>query len=161
MAFAAQCIAAPVAAQTYDPARIVKSVETADLVALVRNLDHEVIETSPEQGDRSLLAKDADGFVYSLSGTACDANGVSGCQGVMMQVRFDAPEGLGADAIMRASLQIASISTWLDRENNTLGMTRYVVLDHGVTLANLRENVLVLLASAPAALDVVTGKDAP
>ena len=35
-----------------------------------------------------------------------------------------------------------------------MGISRYVVLDHGVTMANIKANLEVLIAIAPAVVDI-------
>lgn len=147
--------AAPVArAQGYSGERLVKSVDLDDLKAIVASLGHTVSEQG-KFGEISLSATDAEDTNYVLIGTACDANGVPGCQGVMMQVRFDPDESVDSESLARANLSQAAVNTWRDPANGTIGVTRYVVLDHGVTMANLRENVNVLLSLTPSVVDAL------
>lgn len=147
--------AAPAArAQGYSAERLVKSVDLDDLKAIVASLGHTVSEQG-KFGEISLSATDAEDTNYVLIGTACDANGVPGCQGVMMQVRFDPDEGVDSESLARANLSQAAVNTWRDPANGTIGVTRYVVLDHGVTMANLRENVNVLLSLTPSVVDAL------
>ena len=150
--------AAPAArAQGYSAERLVKSVDLDDLKAIVESLGHRVSEQG-KFGDVSLSATDAQETNYILIGTACDANGVPGCQGVMMQVRFDPDESVDAESLARANLSQAAVNTWRDPANGTIGVTRYVVLDHGITMANLRENVNVLLSLTPSVVDALLDK---
>ena len=155
-------VALPVAvsAQSYQPERLVKSVETADLEAIVLSLGHTVDKKGlyGEDGDRSLRAVDQNGVKYLLIGTACDVGEISGCQGIMMQVRYDLPEGVTYETVAKANYEQAALNTWVDFEGEgTLGFTRYVVLDYGATMANIRENVNVLLDVYPLAMDSATG----
>ena len=62
---------------------------------------------------------------------------------------------LNGSVLARANLSQAAVSTWRDTATGTIGITRYVVLDHGVTMANLRENVLVLLGLAPSVVNAM------
>lgn len=142
--------AAPAGAQTYVPQAVKKSVTLGDLRAIVGSFkDHKVEEEkvfSGESDDISLRAIDETGLKYLLIGTACETNGVSGCQGVMMQVRFDqSKDEVDYKKINAANYAYAAAGTWYDEESATLGVTRYVVLDYGVTMQNLRENLNVLL----------------
>lgn len=154
---AAAFAATPLAAQDYAAERVVKSVGQADLVALVGSLGHQVKEEG-EAGEVLVAAEDADGVTYLLYGTACEVNGVSGCQGVMMQVRFDLPATTTFESLAKANLEQAAINTWADFERRTLGFTRYVVLDHGVTMANIRENVNVMLAIVADVYPIAVGE---
>ncbi|MBD3729945.1 MAG: hypothetical protein IE933_09585 [Sphingomonadales bacterium] len=148
-------------AQSYVPDRVKKSVETEDLVAIVKSLGHTVDETAVfgDEGERSVRATDENGVTYLLIGTACDAGDVKGCQGIMMQVRYDLSEGVTYETVAKANIQQAALNTWVDFEGGTLGFTRYQVLDYGVTMANIRENVKVLLDVYPLSMDIATGKD--
>lgn len=147
-AFAA-CLAAPASAQTYAPGKILKGVTLDDLKAVVASFEDTVTEEGVS-GETSLAAKSkSDGTIYLLIGTACDDEAV-GCQGVNMQVRFDG-DGVTTDTVNKINLNEQALNTWYDAESDTLGFTRYVVLDHGITMENLRENVSVLLAIVAAA----------
>ena len=150
--------AMPAAAQDFAPDRIVASVTQDDLIAVVGALGHRVVEQG--DGDRVYVVAEADGGAnYFLFGTACDVNDVPGCQGIMMQVRFDLPQGTTIDTLAKANDDSAAIKVWADFNQKTLGMTRYHVLDGGVTMANIRENVNVLLALAPAAYPIAAGEE--
>ena len=149
-------IAGSASAQDYAPQRVVASVDNDDLRAIVQSLDHELIDFEDE-GEVSVGGRAEDGTKYLLIGTACDVAGVEGCQGVMMQVRFDPVESVTDADLARANLGQAAILTWRDTSDGTLGMTRYVVLDNGITMANLRENVLVLLSITPLIIDTLVG----
>ena len=82
---------------------------------------------------------------FVLIGTACDIGKVKGCQGTMMQVRYDDDESVTLEGVNKANMEEAAIGTWWDKEDKTVGFTRYVVMDDGVTWLNLRQNLRVLL----------------
>ena len=151
-------MAAPASAQDYAPQRVVASVDTDDLKAIVGSLDHTLLNEG-QFGDVSVGAESEDGTKYLLIGTACDVGDVAGCQGVMMQVRFDAVSTITDSDLARANREQAAILTWRDNSDGTIGTTRYVVLDHGVTMANLRENVLVLLGITPLVIKAMVGEE--
>ena len=155
---AAAVISTPALAETtYNPDRIVKSVENDDLIAIVKSLDHEIVQIADDS--RLVGAKEKDGLSYILIGTACDANGVSGCQGVNMQVRWSGSSGMTDANLAEANLEYAAITSWYLPDTDSLGFSRYVVLDYGITMANLRENLKVLLAVAPRAKAIATGSN--
>ena len=149
------CMAAPAAAQ-YVPDQVIAAVDLEKLQSVVKSLDHEVLSVG-EGGAIALTATSDGGLIYSLTGTACEAGGVPGCQGVMMQVQYGVPDTASYRTLAEANLQQAAVNSWMDPANGVVGFTRYVVLDKGVTMANLRENILVLLAIAPNALETVKG----
>jgi hypothetical protein len=148
---------APAAAQDYVAERIVSSIGQSDLLAVVGSLGHQVREEGKD-GEVYLAVEDPEGTTYLLFGTACGVEGATGCQGVMMQVRFDLPPGTTAQTVAAANLDQAAISVWADFENKTLGFTRYQVLDHGVTMANIRANIEVLLSLLADAYPIAAGE---
>lgn len=77
----------------------------------------------------------------------------------MMQTRYELPPATTAETLARANLEQATLSTWADVANQTLGFTRYLVLDYGVTMANMRENVLVMLSNVPSAYAIAAGEE--
>ena len=106
-----------------------------------------------------VVARDKDGITYFLFGTACDVGAISGCQGIMMQVRYNLPDGVTFETLSAANMSQAALNTWADFEDKTLGVTRYQVLDHGATMANIRENVSVMLSLAQLAIAVAVGEE--
>ncbi len=138
-------------AQGYDPDRVIGSVQLADLKAIVASLDHELVSEG-DQGDVSVDVRADDGTRYLLIGTVCNTSKVDGCLGVKMQVIFGSERSISDFDLVWASFQQAALNIWRDPEDGTIGVTRYVVLDYGVTMGNLRENVRVLLGGAPKAV---------
>ena len=155
-AAASAIVPATASAQAYSPSRVLKSATVNDLKAIVGSLGH-TVEAEDVAGDYSIRAHDEEGLKYLLIGTACDVGDVPGCQGIMMQVRFSNDDGqeIVYENLNRANFEQAAVSTWYSPEEETIGVTRYVVLDYGVTMQNIRENVNVLLAVTPLAMDVV------
>ena len=150
-------LAAPASAQDYAGDRIKASVGSADLAAIVGSLGHQVLEEG-EGAEVVVLAENPDQLRYVLLGTACDMDGVPGCQGVLMQVQFDLPPATTYETVAAANLNFAALNVWVDFEEKSLGFTRYVVLDQGVTMANIRANVEVLLALVAEAYPVAAGE---
>ena len=150
--------AAPAAAQEYQADRVVMAVSQADLAAIVTSLGHKIRETG-KPGETYLAAESEDGIIYLLFGTACDANGVPGCQGVMMQARYDLPEATTFETLAKANDQLAAITATADFAEKSLIFTRYHVLDYGVTMANIRANVDVLLGLVGDAYPVAAGEE--
>jgi len=157
-ALALASLATPVAAQSYKADQVKKSVTQADLAGIVGALDHQVIKQASE-GDVFVVGRSTEGITYFLFGTACDVNNVPGCQGIMMQVRYDLPGTTTFETIANANFSQAALNTWADFEEGTLGFTRYQVLDHGVTMANIRENVVVLLDLVAETLPIASGEE--
>ncbi|MCL9982590.1 MAG: YbjN domain-containing protein [Erythrobacter sp.] len=156
-ALALGTVSAPAAAQQFVPDEIKKSVVNEDLAAVVGALGHQVLEQG-EGGNVLVLAENQDQIKYVLLGTACDTNGVTGCQGVLMQAQFELPITTSYETVAQANLQFSALNVWVDFEQKSLGFTRYVVLDEGVTMANLRANVEVLMGLLGDAYPVASGE---
>lgn len=150
--------ATPLSAQDNVADKLVKSVNQDDLLAIVGALGHQVKGQGEAADDIYVAAEDEEGTTYLLFGTACEVNDIPGCQGVMMQVRYDLPATTTFETLAAANFDQAAINTWADFEEKTLGFTRYHVLDHGVTMANIRENIKVLLALVAEAYPVAAGE---
>lgn len=153
------------AAPAYDPQALRTSVSLDDLRAIVGSMPGHKVEEEHVWGegeaaeDISLRGVDADGLKYLLVGTACST---ASCKGVMMQVRYEV-DAIDYEQLAKASLNSASISIWFDKDDKTLGVTRYVILDYGITMKNLRENLSVLIELAGDAASAALGDedDAP
>jgi hypothetical protein len=77
----------------------------------------------------------------------------------MMQVRYDLPEGTTLETIAKTNDAQAAISITADFAGKSLVFTRYHVLDQGVTMANIRANVEVLLAASADAYPMAAGEE--
>ena len=127
------------------PTAIVKYVTESDLKAVVLAEGHTVDSMHPFE-QPSVRGKTKEGVLFVLVGTACNTKGVPGCQGIMMQVRYDADEKVTLEGMNSANMAQAAVSSWWDKSEKTIGFTRYVVLDDGVTWMNVRQNLRVLLS---------------
>jgi len=156
-ALALASLSVPGAAQTYNADQIKKSVTQDDLLAIVGSLGHQVVEQGAD-GEIYVVAQDETGVNYFLIGTACEVNDIPGCQGIMIQSRYELPPGTTPETLAKTNLDQAALNTWADFDDKTLGFTRYQVLDHGATMANIRENVVVLLSLVAEAYPVAAGK---
>ncbi len=161
-AIAAACLlgmaAAPAASQDFDPARVVMAVDQTDLAAIAASLGHRVKEVG-RTGETYIAAETPEGIVYLMFGTACDVGTVRGCQGVMMQLRYDLPAATTFETLAKTNDAQAAISVTADFAAKSLVFTRYHVLDGGVTLGNIRENVNVLLAASGDAYPMAAGEE--
>lgn len=154
-------LAAPqmAAAQGYEPGRVIQSVQESDMEAIVLALGHTVQQRQP-MGPRSIRAVTPNGLVYFLSGTNCDESGVPGCLGLSMQVRVEAPPAATFNSLLRASDQHPGLNIWVNRQDRVLGLTRFVVVQGGVTMANLAFNLNALLNLTPSAVRMVSNEQA-
>jgi len=137
-----------------DNDRVVRSVNLEDLKALAVAEGHTITETG-SYGETSVRATTPDGLIFHLIGTACDTDYADGCLGFMVQVRYDDDDSVTTDKINEANLTYAAVSTWWDEEGATIGVTRYVILDGGQRMENLKINLENALALGPLVADVI------
>lgn len=137
-----------------DNDRVVRSVNLEDLKAIAVAEGH-TINAIQENGDVSLRATTPDGLIFHLIGTACETEYSDDCLGFMVQVRYDSDEDVTMESINAANITYAAVSTWWDKEGATVGVTRYVILDGGQRMENLKINVENALALGPLVADVI------
>jgi hypothetical protein len=137
-----------------DDDRVVRSVSLEDLKALAVSEGHTITETGGE-GDVSVRATNSDGLIFHLIGTACQTEYSEDCLGMMIQVRYDDDEDVTAELINDANLAYAAVSTWWDKDSETVGVTRYVILDGGQRMENLKINLQNALALGPLVADLI------
>lgn len=93
----------------------------------------------------SVRGKTSDGLKYLLVAADCPAGAQTGCESIMMQVRYDADKDVTLKGINDANYNEAAIGTWWYPDNQTVGFTRFVYLKGGVTWANLKANVRMMI----------------
>jgi hypothetical protein len=144
-----------------DDNAIVKSVKLADLQRILAEEGY-TINSTGDDGAISIRATDEaeTGLIFNLLGTACEVEGTDGCLGINMQVRYDADGTETLERINDVNLMWAATSAWYspdgyDGATPTVGITRYVILDGGMTVRNIKDNLANLLAIAPQAADYI------
>ncbi|MCK5886312.1 MAG: YbjN domain-containing protein [Alcanivorax sp.] len=129
-------------------AELITSVTEDSLAAFAESQGHEILGYG-EAGDVSVRAQTEDGTVYYLTGTAC---GEDSCAGINMSARFDANELVTLEIINQANIRRAAVNVWLLDE--TLGISRYVILDGGQTMENIQINFDNFIAIVPTVIDM-------
>lgn len=144
LALCATLLSAPAAAQTSDwnDDELVTSLGVSDLAAMARVMGHEVV---PNAAESPLLvsAKTPEGVVYGMVLAAC-ADGAE-CAGLRMQVLFDLTDDITDARVNEVNTSFAAVTMVSDRSLSRLSLSRYVILDYGVTRKNVRANLAVLL----------------
>lgn len=148
--------AAPVAAQTYSAERVIEAVTIDDLKAIIGDIGHEIVDTGTENAPQ-IVARTPDGLTYVLIGTACD-DAKSRCQGVELQALYRGADKVTDEDIVSANLRFVALKASVDRERDLYNFARYLILDHGVTMANIRTNVRVFLALVPKSRKIAEGR---
>jgi hypothetical protein len=141
---------APVA-QAQSKQTVYTTVTKADLRLLVTLEGHTIIEEDFFDVP-SVRAKTKDGLIFQVFGSGCTDGANKRCDSVMMQIRYDDDDRVTYEGINEANWKEALITAWWDQEGKTVGFTRFVVLDGGVTLMNLRQNLRKLFIYVPTVL---------
>jgi hypothetical protein len=133
--------------------RLIRGATLADLQKIVVEEGYTILSTGDE-GEVSVRAKTDEGLVFNLIGTICDSEYSDDCLGINMQVRYDADGRETLERINNANLMWGATSAWysaggIDGNTPTVGISRYIILDRGATMGNIKDNLLNLLAIAP------------
>ncbi|MCZ4298671.1 YbjN domain-containing protein [Henriciella marina] len=130
----------------------VQSVSLDDLERFATDAGHEVVAFG-ETTENSLRAETPNGLTYYMEGTACDEGA---CRGIIMSSRFEATDAVTLDKVNKANLERAAVSVW--RLQDSVGVSRYVILDGGMSEANIRINLDNFLAIVPGVADDFFGQ---
>lgn len=124
----------------------VKSVTKADMRYVIEASGHTV--TQDLSTGIGLIGEDSDGVIFALEGKACDDAQV--CLGLEAFLVLDGD--FSADDANSINQRWSAIkATKLD--DGSLYMSRYLILDHGQTLENLRLNLETTRAIATQVID--------
>lgn len=127
--------------------RLVTGILLEDLKAITSDLGHTI---RAENNDNVLVtANTEDGFIYSMHGAACDNSGL--CRGINMMASYDTTEDMTPESIGAANIAYAAANIW--SSDGSLVISRYLILDGGMTISNIKANINTLLAIAPMALE--------
>lgn len=133
--------------------QIVTGVTQTDLEALVSTRGHRLVAKG-NGGEMFVQAATPEGVEYYLVGASCASEPVPGeaeevevCRGIHMQIRYvGAP--LNLLALNQTNIDIPPLKFWHDGQS--LGISRYVLLDGGVSVGNIGVNLAMLIANAAA-----------
>lgn len=153
LASAALVLAPAAHAQDYVAERVEQAISLLEMRVIVAALGHTV--EAEDAKSHSLRAVTGEGTRYVISGTACDIEGVPGCRGIVIQALFEGAGRVTAEKLAAANLNQVAVSTRFDPSTDVVSVTRYLVTDGGVTMANVGNNIEVLLALAPEVLAIV------
>lgn len=120
-----------------DDSRLVRSVTLEDLQAFAIVQGDEIVSTG-ENGAVSLDATTPEGLTYKLIGTVCTEDAVPACKGIHMAVTYSASDRITDAVVNAASKRTFVTSVW--QEEGQLGISRYLILDGGQTMENIKIN---------------------
>ncbi|MEQ8412329.1 MAG: YbjN domain-containing protein [Erythrobacter sp.] len=131
---------------------MIDAVTIDDLKAIIGDIGHEIVSTETESAPM-IVARTPDGVIYTLQGRACD-DAKSSCKGITIQALYRGADKVTDEDIGRANQSFAVVKAAVNRERDNYSFTRYLILDHGVTMANIRMNVTVFLLVQPKSLKI-------
>ena len=143
--------------------RQVRSVFLEDLKAIVVAAGHTITSAS----GNAVTAKNENGLIYNLNGTVCENEIRPGCLGINMNIRYDGDSMVTYEKLNAANLNWTPVSVALEGEigstDSSLIITRYVILDGGMTMLNVKDNLSNALSIAASVADYVweVGEYAP
>lgn len=122
--------------------RLYAAVTIADMRRIVETRGDTVIEQEADDRPR-MTARTADGLRYNLTGNACDAQ--QSCNGLVVQIFYEEEPGLTLEGVNNANNESGAVAIFWERAAHLFGFTRYIILDGGVTMANIEANLDVLI----------------
>ena len=143
--------------------RQVRSVFLEDLKAVAAAAGDTIIAVE----GNSVTAEDVFGMVYNLDGTVCESDIRPGCLGIHITVRYDGDSMVTYEKLNAANLHWTPVSVALKGKigtsDSSLIISRYVILDGGMSMANVKENLSNTLSIATSVADYFweVGKYAP
>ena len=146
--------------------RQVRSVFLADLKAVVAQAGH-TISAVGENGTNSVRAATPEGMIFQVNGAVCDTEIRPGCLGININVRYNGDNRVTLQKINGANLMWPAVSVAVEGAvggtGSTVVITRYVILDGGMSMRNVSDNLTNALSIAGSVADYVweVGKYAP
>lgn len=138
--------------------RMVRSVFLADLKAIVADAGH-TIDSVGDAGENSVTGITPDGLIYHVDGTICENQIRPGCLGININIRYDGDEMVTYEKLNAANLAWNPVSVALDgvvgQTGSSLVITRYVILDGGMRMENIKDNLTNALSIAMDVADFV------
>ncbi len=126
--------------ETEELSPLVRSVDLELLLQLSEGVGHELKESGFNDSDVPYIQMSSPGGVqYFAYGTACDP---SPCKGMQLLALFRVEGRVDLELVNRLNVNMAPVSVWIGRDGQ-LGVSRYLILDHGQTMENLKLNFSV------------------
>ena len=140
LAFATQAQETPAQPDQQDrDGWLMTSISFDDLEYIVETEDYDVGQVFPD--DIAVMAMSPSGIPFFMQGTACSVD--QDCQGLHIWMSFTGEMSV-ADA-NQLNYDYAAVSV-MAFDNGSYQISRYLILDHGTTMANIKANLLNALA---------------
>ena len=118
---------------------LMTSISMDDLEYIVETDNYELGQAIPD--DIAIMAISPSGTPYFMQGTACSGDGT--CQGLHIWMSFAGQ--MTAEEANRLNYDYAAVSV-IVLNSTSFQVSRYLILDHGTTMANIKANLLNFLA---------------
>lgn len=118
---------------------LMTSISIDDLEYIVETQGHELEELIPS--NVAVMAMGVNGVRFFMQGTACNAERT--CQGLHIWMTFDG--SMSYERANEINYEYAAVSA-IVKDRAGYQISRYIILDHGTTMANIKSNLLNTLA---------------
>lgn len=118
---------------------LMTSISIDDLEYIVETQGHELEELIPS--NVAVMAMGVNGVRFFMQGTACNAERT--CQGLHIWMTFDG--NMSYERANEINYEYAAVSA-IVKDRAGYQISRYIILDHGTTMANIKSNLLNTLA---------------
>ena len=138
-------VALGASAQGWDPNRIITSVTSADMEAIITGAGHTVTRVIPADGSGGPIVvgqHTQNGLTFLLAGNAC--GGGDSCNGLEIIVLWDHNDRTRNPAVQMELNQVYAALKVMTTDSS-IGVQRYLILDRGQTMDNIGFDVNVTL----------------
>lgn len=159
-AASALVMAAPASAQSYDADREVEHFDDAAMITVMREAGATVTRETDSEGDPYLELMFANGYNGFATFNACDRPNQRSCRGLIIKSTWEYPDGMTQATVLERINEIGNALTTLAvyrYDEETIVMMRYMVIDGGRTMGNLKTEFELYSASLSDAADILYG----
>ena len=118
---------------------LMTSISFDDLEYIIETEDYDLGQAFPD--DVAVMAMSPSGVPFFMQGTACSADQM--CQGLHIWMSFTGE--MSESEANQLNYNYAAVSV-MAFDNGSYQISRYLILDHGTTMANIKANLLNALA---------------
>ncbi len=123
--------------------RVINSIQMTDMRAVLRSFGHVIVQDAP--AENSLMVRAPNGFEYVLMLKRCDARNF--CGGVLIGTIHPIPNGTTWELLNQIDSQIDLVGIYV--MNERLIMDRYIALQGGIRLNQVRHEIASLAQTVP------------
>ena len=144
-------------AQTYQQTRLLKTMDNADLEAVLAEMGA-TWQSSPREGDTVLYQVTfANGLKAYAWYRVCEGEQ---CRGLVLVAQFDRPSGYDSDAALDDKLRVfndtaAASKAYRGNDGNVI-LQSYIISDEGITMGNIKAQIGVFSDSGSSYQDYMS-----